>query len=84
MHQLELRLLGALCCAAFIAGGLAIATNYRGFTSWHARRSVGMFQQPTEERVAWQTGLERFIGAAFVAVGTIGLIASLFAHLHAS
>jgi hypothetical protein len=56
MHQLELRLLLGLCGVAMIAGGLAVATNFRGFTEWHARRSVRMVGLP-EDRVAWQAAL---------------------------
>ena len=79
MHQLELRLLLGLCGVAMIAGGLAVATNFRGFTEWHARRSVRMVGLP-EDRVAWQAALGRFIGAVFAIVGAIALVASFFAH----
>jgi hypothetical protein len=84
MHQLGLRLLAALCMAVWTAGGLAIATNFRGFTVWHARWSVSMFRQPTEARVAFQVALERFIGMAFVVTGVIGFIASFFAPFRTS
>jgi hypothetical protein len=40
MHELGLRLLLALIGLVFITGGLAVATNFRGFTVWHARKSI--------------------------------------------
>ena len=66
-------LLGVLFLLAFGAVGLALAKDFRGFTTWHARRTVGMFWQPTEEQVAWLTALEKFIGWAFTASATLGL-----------
>jgi hypothetical protein len=41
MHdQLELRLLAALVGVAFVAVGLVLAANFRGFSAWHARKSI--------------------------------------------
>ena len=48
-------LLGVLFLLAFGAVGLALAKDFRGVTTWHARRTVGMFGQPSEEQVAWLT-----------------------------
>jgi hypothetical protein len=66
-------LLGVLFLLAFGAVGLALAKDFRGVTTWHARRTVGMFGQPSEEQVAWLTALEKFIGWCFTASATIGL-----------
>jgi hypothetical protein len=58
MGQVGLHLLlGVLFLLAFGAMGLALATDFRGATTWHARRSVGMFRQPTQERVSRQAAL---------------------------
>jgi len=83
MHELELRLLMGLFGAVWTAGGLAIATNFRGFTEWHARRTVHMTGL-SEERVARQAALGRFIGAVFAIVGAIALVASFFVHFRPS
>jgi hypothetical protein len=84
MHQLELRLLLVLCGVAVSAVGLVIATNFRGFTVWHAKWSVGMLRRPTEERVARQAALERFLGVVFTGGGVIMIITSFFAHFRTS
>jgi hypothetical protein len=77
MGELEAHLLAVLFLLVFGAAGLAMATNFRGFTVRHARRSVGMFGQPTEERVARQTALEKIIGWAFAAVAALCLVITL-------
>lgn len=84
MHQLGPRLLLGLFGVALMAGGWAIAANFRGFTVWHARLSVSVFREPTEERVARQSALERFIGGVFAAAGAIAFIASFLVHFHTS
>jgi len=70
-------LLAVLFLLAFGAVGLALATDFRGVATWHARRSVGMFIQPTEERVSRQALLEKFLGWAFTACATIGLVVTI-------
>jgi hypothetical protein len=67
-------LLTVLFLLAFGAVGLVLATDFRGVATWHARRSVGMFWQPTEERVSRQVVLEKVIGWAFTAFAMIGLV----------
>ncbi|SCL62652.1 hypothetical protein [Micromonospora peucetia] len=80
--------------AAFIIGpvvsliGVALATNYRGVTEWHVRRSMAtasvlgrvppwrwLPDVPHEERLARFILLERVIGAAFAVLGVMILIA---------
>lgn len=48
MHDLEPRIVMAVVGAAVIAGGLALAVNFKGCAAWHARRSV--------ESVRWLEG----------------------------
>lgn len=40
MHQLEARLIMGLFGVVLVVGGLAFATNFRGYTAWHARKSI--------------------------------------------
>jgi hypothetical protein len=95
MHELGLRLLLALIGLVLITGGLAVATNFRGFTVWHARKSIDyvkwlervppwswMPEQASEQRIARQASLGRFIGAVFAAGGLIMLITSFLANFH--
>ena len=77
MGELEAHLLAVLFLLVFGAAGLALATNFRGFTVWHASWSVGMFGQPTEDRVARQTALEKIIGWALTAVAALCLVLAL-------
>ena len=44
MHQFGVRLVMALTSLILVAGGLAIAANFRGFTEWHVRKSFGSVQ----------------------------------------
>jgi len=44
MHQIGVRLVMALTSLILVAGGLAIAANFRGFTEWHVRKSFGSVQ----------------------------------------
>jgi hypothetical protein len=46
--QLELRLLGCLMGLILLTVGLVLATNFRGFSAWHARKSF--------ESVKWMEG----------------------------
>ncbi|MCX4389389.1 hypothetical protein OG777_21005 [Micromonospora peucetia] len=68
--------------------GVALATNYRGVTEWHVRRSMStasvlgrvppwrwLPDVPHEERLARFILLERVIGAAFAVLGVMILIA---------
>ena len=49
MHdQLEPRILAALIGLVFVAAGLVLAINFRGFSAWHARKSY--------ESVRWLEG----------------------------
>lgn len=101
MHDLGLRLVMALIGLVLITGGLAVATNFRGFTVWHARKSIDsvkwmerplsrvppwswVLRRSSEQRVARQASLGRFIGAMFAAAGLIMLVASFLAHAHTS
>jgi hypothetical protein len=72
-------LLAVLFLLAFGAVGFVLARDFRGFTTWHARRSVGMFGQPTEARVSWQVALEKFIGWCFIAAAATGLAVTIAA-----
>jgi hypothetical protein len=40
--------------AVMIAGGLALAVNFRGFAKWSARVAARTVGPPSEDRVAWQ------------------------------
>ncbi|MFJ8580547.1 hypothetical protein [Micromonospora sp. NPDC093277] len=68
--------------------GVALATNFRGVTEWHVRRSMSaasvlrrvppwrwLPDVPQEERLARFVLLERLIGMAFTAAGVMILIA---------
>lgn len=67
--------------------GVALATNFRGVTEWHVRRSMataGVLRQVPpwrwlpeanyDQRVARFVLLERAIGAVFAALGVVFLI----------
>ena len=67
--------------------GVALATNFRGVTEWHVRRSMSTASTlrrvppwrwlpdvPHEERLARFILLERLIGIAFAVVGVMILI----------
>jgi hypothetical protein len=63
MHdQLEPRLLGCLMGLIFLTVGLALATNFRGFSAWHARRSfesVKRLEGPLSRVPPWSFALRR-------------------------
>ncbi|MFG2054613.1 hypothetical protein ACGFI9_11350 [Micromonospora sp. NPDC048930] len=67
--------------------GVALATNFRGVTEWHVRRSMStgsvlrrvppwrwLPDVPHEERLARFVLLERLIGIAFAVAGVMILI----------
>jgi hypothetical protein len=62
MRQLEPRLLMGLVGLALLAGGLALAANFRGFTAWHARKSfesVRWLEGPLSHVPPWSFLLKR-------------------------
>jgi hypothetical protein len=94
MSVLEARILGAALGLALIAGGLALAVNFRGVTEWHIRKSYASVaglerippwswlpRKPLEERIAGYVTLERFAGALFAGFGLLMLIVATVAHL---
>ncbi|MEE6305728.1 hypothetical protein V1634_02620 [Plantactinospora veratri] len=81
-------LAGAVLSLAVSLVGVALATNFRGVTEWHVRRSIStasvlrrippwrwLPDVSPEERLARFVLLERVLGVAFAAVGVIILIA---------
>ncbi|MFV2115066.1 hypothetical protein ACFHW0_22365 [Micromonospora sp. LOL_025] len=67
--------------------GVALATNFRGVTEWHVRRSMStasalrrvppwrwLPEVPHEERLARFVLLERVIGVAFAVLGVMILV----------
>ncbi|MGI5151740.1 hypothetical protein ACQEVC_36170 [Plantactinospora sp. CA-294935] len=80
-------LAGAAMSLAVSLVGVVLATNFRGVTEWHVRRSMvkaSVLRRvppwrwlpgvPYEKRLARFILLERLIGAAFAAVGVMILI----------
>ncbi|MFD0973576.1 hypothetical protein [Plantactinospora endophytica] len=72
---------------AVVLVGLALATNVRGVTAWHVRRSMATARVlrrvppwrwssggPHEKRLARFVFLERLIGAALAVVGVMILV----------
>lgn len=71
--------------------GVALATNFRGVTEWHVRRSMAttsvlrrvppwrwLPEAPYDKRLARFVLLERAIGVSFVAVGVMFLIVLVY------
>lgn len=94
MSLLVARLLGAAFGLVLIAGGLALAVNFRGVTEWHIRKTYEsvaelervppwrwLRRKPLEQAIAQNVMLERSVGAIFAALGLLVLIVSIFAHL---
>lgn len=95
MSPLVARLLEAAFGLAMIAGGLALAANFRGITEWHIRKTYGSLEEldrvppwrwlssrkPLEQRISQNVMLERVVGAIFAAFGVLVLIVSIAAHL---
>jgi hypothetical protein len=77
MGELEAHLLAVPFILVFGAAGFAMATNFRGYAVRHARRSVGMFMEPTEERVARQAALGKIVGWVFMAGAALCLVLAL-------
>ena len=73
---------GLLTCAL----GLALLFDFRGFASWHAKRTHAMFG-PRVRRWPWQFSerglriMDRAYGAVFAAAGLVILIASITGHV---
>ena len=77
---------GAVVSLAVSLVGVALATNFRGVTEWHMRRSMATVgplrgvppwcwlpEAPYDRRLARFILLERVIGVAFAAVGVVFL-----------
>lgn len=77
-------LAGAAMSLAMSLVGVALATNFRGITDWHVRRSMSTASAlrrvppwrwlpnvPHEKRLARFIMLERVIGIAFAVVGVM-------------
>ncbi|MEV4199438.1 hypothetical protein [Micromonospora globbae] len=80
-------LAGGVTSMAVSLVGVALATNFRGVTEWHVRRSMStasvlrrvppwrwLPRVPHEKRLARFILLERLIGVAFAVVGVMILI----------
>ncbi|MGW0501816.1 hypothetical protein [Micromonospora sp. NPDC003241] len=80
-------LAGVATSLAMSLVGVALATNFRGVTEWHVRRSMctasalrrvppwrWLSDVPHEQRLARFILLERAIGVAFAAVGLMILV----------
>ncbi|MEU9740206.1 hypothetical protein AB0E12_13570 [Micromonospora chersina] len=71
-------LAGAALCLAMSLVGVGLATNFRGMTEWHVRRSTstasGSRRLPHEERIARFILLERVMGVAIAVVGLVALV----------
>jgi hypothetical protein len=96
MHQLGPRLIMGLVRLALIAGGLALAANFRGVAVWgqefhricqvaggtaQPRASLEVAAQAPSRATRCPAGdTARVIGAVFAAVGVIMLVASVVVH----
>jgi len=79
--------LGSIFLLGFVALGLALAFNFRGIASEHAKRSVtaggpvrALFRreltpEEMQRRVARATVLDRIIGLVFALAGSAALVA---------
>jgi hypothetical protein len=57
MHDLEPRLAMAAVGALLLVGGLALAVNFRGVSTWHARRSIDSvrwLERPLRQIPPWK------------------------------
>jgi hypothetical protein len=62
MHEVALRLLLALLGRALIAGGIALAINLRGVSTWHAKKSIeslAWMEAPRRRIPPWKSLLRR-------------------------
>lgn len=75
-------LAGAALCLAMSLVGVGLATDFRGMTEWHVRRSMstasGLRRVPHEERIARFILLERVMGVAFAVVGLMFLVVLVY------
>jgi hypothetical protein len=74
----ELSLFLVCVGAIFVGIGLVLATDFRGFTSWHVGTTVRMMRRVTnsnrsslDDRQVTQMGLERAMGVVVAAVGLL-------------
>ena len=94
MTVLEARILGGIFGIICIALGLVLVTNYRGFTRWHACKSIEMMApleqvppwrwlntRPVEDRIAGLVRQARVTGYIFAAGGVLVVLVACFAHL---
>jgi hypothetical protein len=94
MIVLEARVLGGIFGLVLVGIGLVLATNYRGFTRWHARKSIelmGPLEQvppwrmlsarPIDDRVATLMRQAKVTGYIFTAAGTLVVVVASFAPL---
>lgn len=84
---------GGLVIGVFFSGlGLALATDLRGFASWHSRRAVrsgsrlngvwpwsrlAIAQRTEDEKAVTALALDRIVGSIFAVVGLIILISGI-------
>lgn len=62
MSDLEPRIVMAIVGVGLAAGGLALATNYKGSATWHARRSlesVRWLEKPLRNIPPWKQALSQ-------------------------
>ncbi|MEV4758736.1 hypothetical protein AB0J86_27040 [Micromonospora sp. NPDC049559] len=80
-------LAGVVTSLALSLAGVCLATNFRGVTEWHVRRSTSnasvlrrvppwrrLPDDPHERRLARFVLLERLVGAAFAVTGVLILV----------
>jgi hypothetical protein len=62
VHQVEPRLFMVAVGLVLAAGGLALATNFRGCVEWHARKTLELFrplERPLTRIPPWKSVLSR-------------------------
>jgi hypothetical protein len=94
MTVLDARVLGGTFGLVLVAIGLVLATNYRGFTRWHARKSIELMEpleqvppwrwlspRPLDGRVTTLMRQAKVTGYIFTAAGTLVVVVACFAPL---
>lgn len=83
MNQLGARLGIALGGLILIAGGLAVAADFRGFVTWHTRWSVRTFlskKMAVEKRVEQHVATVRVSGVIVMVMGVACIVAAFIGH----